>query len=319
MRQPPPLNTAPNYPVTAGTAVLAIAVTVPAMLIGASIEPLTLNFRFVQEPWRLVTSALPHGGVLHLAFNVFWLWTFGSVLEERWGSLKLLGVFVLLSAGSMAAEHAILDGGKGLSGIGYGLFGILLASSRLDPRRADDMDSGTAQVFIVWGIICVVTTFMGIMAVANIAHGMGLLLGLLVGAAASAPDAMRRTAAAIAAPLLAAICVAAAHPAVRPMVNLSSTAGDDEAEACWLALEDDRNLDALKHCVHSVDLGQPSGGRYNNLGVALQRLGQRALARQAFARAHELEPYVEKYEENLANMDAPRFMMIDTSGSDAPQ
>lgn len=319
MRHPPPLNTARNYPVTAGTAVLAIAVTVPAMLIGASIEPLILNFRFVGEPWRLVTSALPHGGVLHLAFNVFWLWTFGSVLEERWGSLRLAGVFVLLSAGSMAAEHAILDGGIGLSGIGYGLFGILLASSRLDPRRADDMDTGTAQVFIVWGIISVVTTAMGIMNVANIAHGMGLMLGLLIGAAVSAPDAPRRFAARIAAPILALICIAGAHPSVRPLVNVSSIAGEDEAKACLVALYEEQYVDGFKYCLHSVELGDPSGQRFNNLGVALERLGHRELARQAFARAHELEPHVEKYEENLANMGAPRFMMIDTSGSDAPQ
>lgn len=317
MRPPPPLKTAPAYPVTAGTAVLAIAVTVPAMLIGASIEPLTLNFLFVKQPWRLVTAALPHGGVLHLAFNLYWLWTFGSVLEERWGSLRLLGVFVLLSAGSMAAEHAILDGGKGLSGIGYGLFGILLASSRLDPRRRDDMDGGTAQVFLVWGAICVVTTFMGIMNVANIAHGMGLLLGLLVGAAASAPDAPRRTAAAIGAPLLAALCIAAAHPAVRPHLNLSSTAGEAESDAGLLALYDGRNLDGLRYLLYAVELGRPSGMRFNNLGVALQRLGDAESARRAFARAHELEPYVEKYEDNLNSVDS-RYMLIDTSGSAAP-
>lgn len=319
MRQPPPLNTAPNYPVTAGTAVLAIAVTVPAMLIGASIEPLTLNFRFVQEPWRLVTSALPHGGVLHLAFNVFWLWTFGSVLEERWGSLKLLGVFVLLSAGSMAAEHAILDGGIGLSGIGYGLFGILLASSRLDPRRADDMDAGTAQVFIVWGIICVVTTMMGIMNVANIAHGMGLLLGLLIGAAAFAPDAPRRLAAAVGAPLAAAICVAAAHPAIRPLVNISSTSGEDEAYHGWIALEENRDTQGLELYLRSIELGRPQASRFYNLGIALQRNGDLAAAGRSFARAYELEPHDEKYRNAAEIYAATQLLLIDTRGSATPQ
>ncbi len=298
---------------------LAIAVTVPAMLIGAAIEPLTLNFRFVQEPWRLVTSALPHGGVLHLMFNVYWLWTFGSVLEERWGSLRLLGVFVLLSAGSMAAEHAILDGGIGLSGIGYGLFGILLASSRLDPRRRDDMDAGTAQVFLVWGAICVVTTFMGIMNVANLAHGMGLLLGLLVGAAASAPDAPRRMAAAIGAPLATAICIAAAHPAVRPHVNLSSTAGSDEAFHGWIALEEERNEEGLALYLRAIELGRPEASRYYNLGIALQRSGDLAAAGRSFQRAYELEPHDEKYRNAAAIYAATDLMLIDTSGSAAPQ
>ncbi|MFO0006508.1 MAG: rhomboid family intramembrane serine protease, partial [bacterium] len=46
-------------------------------------------------PWQLVTYALLHGGLLHLAFNMYGLWIFGSALEQVWGARRLLQYYLV--------------------------------------------------------------------------------------------------------------------------------------------------------------------------------------------------------------------------------
>ena len=46
--------------------------------------------------WQLVTNMFMHGGLMHLLFNMYALWAFGSPLEDLWGRNKFL-VFYFLS------------------------------------------------------------------------------------------------------------------------------------------------------------------------------------------------------------------------------
>ncbi|WP_375239879.1 rhomboid family intramembrane serine protease [Aurantibacter sp.] len=49
------------------------------------------------KPWQIVTHMFMHGGLMHLVFNMFALWMFGSTVEARLGRNKFL--FVYFSAG----------------------------------------------------------------------------------------------------------------------------------------------------------------------------------------------------------------------------
>lgn len=51
--------------------------------------------------WQLVTHMFMHGGFMHILFNMYALWAFGSPLEQRWGRNKFL--FFYFSAGLGAA------------------------------------------------------------------------------------------------------------------------------------------------------------------------------------------------------------------------
>ena len=175
MRRPPPVTDAVRYPVTAGTIVLAVAVTV-ARAAGVDTSPLQTSALVQAGQVRLLTAALPHGGVLHLLFNGYWTWALGTLVESAWGSLATAGVFALLGAGSMAAEFAVLNGGIGLSGVGYGLFGLVWVLGRRDDRFAGGVDGNTAATFLVWFVLCIATTYTDVFPVANIAHGVGLVL-----------------------------------------------------------------------------------------------------------------------------------------------
>jgi membrane associated rhomboid family serine protease len=47
--------------------------------------------------WQIVTSMFMHGSLMHILFNMYALITFGSVLEQMWGSKKFL--FYYFSSG----------------------------------------------------------------------------------------------------------------------------------------------------------------------------------------------------------------------------
>jgi len=55
--------------------------------------PKNPNFGF----WQFVTHMFMHGGLMHIIFNMYALWAFGSPLEQMWGRNKFL--FFYFSAG----------------------------------------------------------------------------------------------------------------------------------------------------------------------------------------------------------------------------
>ena len=51
--------------------------------------------------WQILTHMFMHGSIMHILFNMYALWAFGSPLEQMWGSKKFL--FFYFSAGVGAA------------------------------------------------------------------------------------------------------------------------------------------------------------------------------------------------------------------------
>lgn len=57
-----------------------------------------LNDHF--QLWQFVTSTFMHGGLGHLFFNMFALFSFGMVLETRWGIRKFLAFYFIVGIGA---------------------------------------------------------------------------------------------------------------------------------------------------------------------------------------------------------------------------
>ncbi|MGJ5640703.1 rhomboid family intramembrane serine protease [Formosa sp. S-31] len=53
------------------------------------------------QPWQIFTHMFMHGGFMHILFNMFALWMFGTPVEQRFGGKKFL--FFYLSSGLGAA------------------------------------------------------------------------------------------------------------------------------------------------------------------------------------------------------------------------
>ncbi len=86
---------------------------------------------FVTEPdgwYRLVTSGFMHFGVLHVAFNMYFLYALGRMLEPAMGRVQYLMLyFASLLGGSLGV---ILIGGAGITaGASGAVFGLLAAAT----------------------------------------------------------------------------------------------------------------------------------------------------------------------------------------------
>jgi membrane associated rhomboid family serine protease len=147
------------------------------------------------EVWRPFTTTLLHDDLsrmpLHVIFNVYVLLLFGTALEQWHGSWRIGAFVVFVGFLSSLAEFCFapvfgdsLGRNVGLSGVVYGLFGLLWAGSRYRRDYASICQPQVVQFLIGWFLVCFLLTYLNIFAVANIAHGVGLGLGWLVGMAA---------------------------------------------------------------------------------------------------------------------------------------
>jgi membrane associated rhomboid family serine protease len=291
MRRPPPLSKLPLYPIVGGLALLALGVNL-ARLKGIQIESIIMDPRIGRgQLWRLLTYVLPHGDALHLIFNLYWLWALGTLVEETFGHVRTFILIVLLAAGSGAAEWAILDGGIGLSGVGYGLWTFCWTMGRRDPRFAEATDQRTNTLFILWFVLCILMTVTHVLPVANIAHAVGAGLGALAGAAIAYPRNRTITITAFAATFLTLLAFATIG---RHIVNLSPHRGEAEALLGYEAQTAHDNVQAVRWYQDALRLRQDPSWWFN-LGIAYREVERYSDSLEAHRHAHDLAPEQKDY------------------------
>jgi membrane associated rhomboid family serine protease len=90
------------------------------------------------EPWQLLTYAFLHDGALHIFFNMFALFMFGTPLERYWGSARFTTFYLVcvLAAGLTQLTVSVLDNLQSPTlGASGGIFGLLLAFAIYFPRQ----------------------------------------------------------------------------------------------------------------------------------------------------------------------------------------
>jgi membrane associated rhomboid family serine protease len=89
-------------------------------------------------PWQLLTYAFLHDGALHIFFNMFALYMFGTPLERYWGSARFTTFYLVcvLAAGLTQLTVSVLDNLQSPTlGASGGIFGLLLAFAIYFPRQ----------------------------------------------------------------------------------------------------------------------------------------------------------------------------------------
>src|SRR5215470_15473459 len=89
-------------------------------------------------PWQLVTYAFLHGGLLHLAFNMFALYMFGGAVERVFGARRYFWYYTV-SVVSAAITQLVFAAVTGeiypTIGASGGVFGLLLAYAIYFPNN----------------------------------------------------------------------------------------------------------------------------------------------------------------------------------------
>lgn len=132
------------------------------------------------QVWRLVTPIFLHGDLLHLLFNMYWVRTLAVPVEFRLGSGRLLWYVLFISITSNLAQF-YMSGPNflGMSGVVFGLFGFIWAKGRFDPGAGLSMPPNLTFFVVIYFFLCL-TGALG--PIANWAHGVGALSGILLGA-----------------------------------------------------------------------------------------------------------------------------------------
>lgn len=155
-----------------------LSIAIPVLLPDGTLRP-GLPEVASGQVWRLITPIFIHMGILHLLFNMFWLYDLGSAIEARRGT----GRFALLVLAAAALPNLLqfywngpLFGG--MSGVVYALFGYIWMKQRYQPELGLGLAESTVWIMLAWLFIAPLAG-----PTANAAHVGGLLVGMAVGIA----------------------------------------------------------------------------------------------------------------------------------------
>ncbi|MCX9157680.1 rhomboid family intramembrane serine protease [Niveibacterium sp. 24ML] len=141
------------------------------------------------QAWRIVSAIYLHGGLLHVALNLFALWQVGSVGERLFGhrnfTLIYAGAGLLGSCLSLWWKPAVFS--VGASGAIFGLYGALLAylvfeRRAVPPELWRELRASTVA-FIGFSLFA----GFAMPGIDNAAHIGGLIGGFLLGAGFAHP------------------------------------------------------------------------------------------------------------------------------------
>lgn len=153
------------------------------------------------EVWRLFTPIFIHYGVMHIVFNLYMLFNLGALVERRYSWRRLLMLVLLASAipnfvqctvpvalqgiaPHLSGEYLITSLG-GMSGVVYGVFGYVWVKSIFDPKFGFRIPQSSIIIMMVWLFGCIFAEYLPAQirifptSVANWAHGIGLLVGMV--------------------------------------------------------------------------------------------------------------------------------------------
>jgi len=162
---------------------------IPLEWYGGLWGPGTGNFRI----WQLVTHMFMHQaydstGIVfaHIGFNMFALWTFGTILENFWGSKRFLQFYMICGIGAGVAEMLLGGGGPAIGASGA-IMGVMAAFAYLFPNTELYLlfiPIPLKAKYVVGGLIAL-DLFGGIAPgqadnVAHWAHLGGALIGIII-------------------------------------------------------------------------------------------------------------------------------------------
>lgn len=185
----------PSFPVT--NTLLGINVLVYALMVlsgvsafapdpeqlrhwGANYGPLTLS----AQPWRLLSAMFVHGGLLHIATNMWCLWNLGRMAENILGRFSFLLVYLFtgISASLLSVLLHPTRVSVGASGAIFGVAGVLISALYFGklpiPKQHLKATLNSLLVFTVVNLAIGAS----VPVIDNTGHIGGLVAGLFIGA-----------------------------------------------------------------------------------------------------------------------------------------
>lgn len=143
------------------------------------------------EPYQVVTSMFMHGGFWHLAFNMYALWMFGSIVEGALGHKRYLVYYLICGLGAVVLHWIatyVMGGATNVPMLGASgaIYGLLVAFAYIAPNAVLQLIFPPIPLkakYFVLGLIAI-DLFSGFTRVtsgiAHFAHLGGALAGFIL-------------------------------------------------------------------------------------------------------------------------------------------
>jgi len=145
------------------------------------------------QVWRVFTPALLHGGLLHILFNMLWLWVLGKQVERRLSIVKSVLLILILGVVSNTAQY-LVSGPYflGFSGIILGLAGFIWSRQKVAPWEGHLIPPSTFMflaffvlALVGYQVLAFILQLFNIASlpgmIANTAHVVGAITGIVLG------------------------------------------------------------------------------------------------------------------------------------------
>lgn len=145
------------------------------------------------EIWRLFSPIVLHADILHLLFNMLWLYVLGKQIEEKAGPFKYV-LFILIAAGLSNTAQYLMTGPNflGFSGVLCAMLTFIWIRQRKAPWEGYQLQRSTFLFILIFifGMFALQSLAFGLevytkhsvgVSIANTAHIAGLIIGLILG------------------------------------------------------------------------------------------------------------------------------------------
>ena len=139
--------------------------------------------------WRLISPVVLHGNILHILFNMLWLWLLGKMCEMRMRPFRYLFLMLIIGIISNTAQY-LMSGPffLGYSGIITGLAGYIWVRQKKAPWEGYPLPRSTLLFLLIFifgmavlGVVDFILQKNGIrfipIRLANTAHIVGFVTG----------------------------------------------------------------------------------------------------------------------------------------------
>jgi GlpG protein len=137
------------------------------------------NFN-IANIYKLVTPVFIHFGLIHIIFNMMWMKDLGKIVELERGANFL--IFFIIIVGALSNISQFFSTGAnfgGMSGVIYGLLGHLWMYKKFNPSAKFSLPKHDVLIMVGWFFLCL--SGLLVFSIANMAHAVGLTLGMLAG------------------------------------------------------------------------------------------------------------------------------------------
>jgi rhomboid protease GluP len=249
---------------------------------GGNYGPLTLG----GEYWRLVTANFVHGSIIHLAFNMWCLWSLGQLSERLFGSWVTFAVYILTGVGGSLLSVGWNPGRfeVGASGAIFGLAGAIVSGIKFGNIAVSSMQKRailSSMVFFVG-----FNLFIGLApGIDNMCHLGGFISGLVFGVPLATAASSGKKSYEWATIVLAALVLAGVGARV-----VTSKGHVSQLRVAAMQLQDGNYPSAISALERATASDPSDAQAHGLLGYAYEMNHQRDKAIAAYERALQLDP-----------------------------